>query len=333
MLAELVLFAARHHKEGDPVLAAIGAIITLVCVAVLMVREMGASYNVVTKRGVPHCPLCGRQVSFRRDHCRSCGYSFKSYGSSSRVSTARPPPSSSLPRPSPDPWLSDALASLCAGLGAKIRVFLGWIARFVSCSWLVDLPDWGQPIAWAALASGIVAAPLLWMRTEVDVGVVVLSLAWAALGVSAIARVAIAYVRSRPARSLQKEDEAIPAFVGVLTRELKSRSVARFDVAALAVAEKVSSRAATIAAKQVYSRYARTIVADGVITGDERARIDRLASLLSVPCEDARQIEEAARVQRYHEALAVAWDDGILTPEEAESLSDLRLSLGIPESS
>ena len=30
---------------------------------------------------MPYCPRCNRQISLSRDHCRSCGYRFKTFGS------------------------------------------------------------------------------------------------------------------------------------------------------------------------------------------------------------------------------------------------------------
>ena len=77
-----VLLAARH-QQGDPAIQAIGAVVMVGLCVVFLLRELTANYDVVTKSGAPYCPRCNRQVSFRRDHCRCCGYRFKSYGTTS----------------------------------------------------------------------------------------------------------------------------------------------------------------------------------------------------------------------------------------------------------
>ena len=67
----------------------IGTVLFLGFVIVLCLwafaRESGASYDVVLKNSVPYCPMCNRQVTYRRDHCRSCGYTIKKYGSDAAV--------------------------------------------------------------------------------------------------------------------------------------------------------------------------------------------------------------------------------------------------------
>lgn len=45
----------------------------------MILGQSNAHYDVTTKRGVPYCPKCNRQVTYRRDYCRCCGYQFVSY--------------------------------------------------------------------------------------------------------------------------------------------------------------------------------------------------------------------------------------------------------------
>ena len=35
-----------------------------------------ATYNVVVRNGVPYCPQCGQQVTYRRAQCRACGFRY-----------------------------------------------------------------------------------------------------------------------------------------------------------------------------------------------------------------------------------------------------------------
>ena len=77
MTIALMLLAAKGDSSA---IGAIGALIILVLAIVLIAREATARYHVVTRGGVPYCPRCNRQVSYRREQCRSCGYRIKTYG-------------------------------------------------------------------------------------------------------------------------------------------------------------------------------------------------------------------------------------------------------------
>jgi hypothetical protein len=46
------------------------------------VRRATAYYDVVIRNALPYCPRCNRQVSYRREYCRACGYCHVSYESS-----------------------------------------------------------------------------------------------------------------------------------------------------------------------------------------------------------------------------------------------------------
>jgi predicted RNA-binding Zn-ribbon protein involved in translation (DUF1610 family) len=76
------LFAARGG-ETDPAITLIGILVLVVVGIIIAIREAGARYDVVEKGSLPYCPRCNRQVTYRRDHCRSCGYQFKTYGNPS----------------------------------------------------------------------------------------------------------------------------------------------------------------------------------------------------------------------------------------------------------
>ena len=79
-MIEYLIFAAR--RGDDTAFTAVLVLILLVVAIFALVREASASYHVVTKRGIPYCPKCNRQISYRRDYCRACNYQFKTYGRS-----------------------------------------------------------------------------------------------------------------------------------------------------------------------------------------------------------------------------------------------------------
>jgi len=80
-------------KQGDAVDALIALIIVVVAVVSLISAAIRgpARYDLTIKSGLPHCPRCNRQVSYRRDVCRACGYRFKTHGwSRSNTYVSRP---------------------------------------------------------------------------------------------------------------------------------------------------------------------------------------------------------------------------------------------------
>jgi hypothetical protein len=78
MSLQLIL---ASKAEGDLVVAIVGGVIGVV-VLLLFVAYGSPHYDVINRGGAPYCPKCNRQVSYRREYCRCCGYKFVSYGAS-----------------------------------------------------------------------------------------------------------------------------------------------------------------------------------------------------------------------------------------------------------
>lgn len=56
-------------------------LVGVVIAALIVVAIQGpARYDVIIKGGAPYCPRCNRQVTYRRDRCRSCGYVYVFHG-------------------------------------------------------------------------------------------------------------------------------------------------------------------------------------------------------------------------------------------------------------
>src|SRR5215469_1146095 len=73
-----LLFAAASGGEVFLAFVMIGVAILIPLVVAAV--QGPARYNVVIRGGAPYCPQCNRQVSYRRDYCRCCGYKFVTYG-------------------------------------------------------------------------------------------------------------------------------------------------------------------------------------------------------------------------------------------------------------
>jgi hypothetical protein len=65
------LLIAAKHAEPEIAVVIVVALIGLVVIA-LIGAVSNTTTHVVIKRGLPHCPDCGRQVSPRRTWCRAC---------------------------------------------------------------------------------------------------------------------------------------------------------------------------------------------------------------------------------------------------------------------
>ena len=79
MWGDAVVFAAKHGNQASGAEVLIG-IVFIVIVAIIVMAEASARYDLNVRNGLPYCPQCNRQVSYRRDYCRACGYRFKTYG-------------------------------------------------------------------------------------------------------------------------------------------------------------------------------------------------------------------------------------------------------------
>jgi hypothetical protein len=77
------VWAARRGASGEEVVFTVIFVAIVSFIAILSrLREGSARYDLLIRNGLPYCPHCNRQVSYRRDYCRACGHHFKTYGPS-----------------------------------------------------------------------------------------------------------------------------------------------------------------------------------------------------------------------------------------------------------
>jgi hypothetical protein len=77
LIASVVLFAKRG--QASPQEIAFSILFIVILLIVCLIYNAGAKIHVAMRGGVPYCPNCGRQVTFRRDYCRACGYRFRTF--------------------------------------------------------------------------------------------------------------------------------------------------------------------------------------------------------------------------------------------------------------
>lgn len=157
MFGECMVWMAKGHASPEEqavglLLIAVIVVITLVAGAI---RSATTAFDVNYKNGVPYCPRCNRQVSYRRDYCRACGY--KLYQPIQREAPAetRPlfltPPTPKGPPPAPKPPPPPSVLSERARLRREAREarLQELEAKGITpgpTAWFWLLPDWAQPI-------------------------------------------------------------------------------------------------------------------------------------------------------------------------------------------
>ncbi len=225
------------------------------------------------------------------------------------------------------------------------------LEKAVSLRWLDRFPEWFQPIVWGLVASGALGFPFAWWagpRHPAFAVAMVLFAAgswWAFFGLLFDAFAAWPEAteegdaeedpphRADPveARGPARDPGDVERFASVLAEALRTRPASHFRLDRIAAEHGVGDGVCIRAAERLYRRFAGVIVADGVITEDERRRIDRLSSLLGVLPVRASAIESEAKAERYRAAVADVLADGVVTDDEAEMLRGLRDTLGVPE--
>src|SRR5262245_35617262 len=91
------ILAARGQTSGAEIV--IGIIFILVIAVTSIIVGANTRFDVRIRNGLPHCPRCNRQVTFRRDRCRSCGYQFRTFGAGGGASQLPTTQTSSVPIP------------------------------------------------------------------------------------------------------------------------------------------------------------------------------------------------------------------------------------------
>ncbi len=84
-------------------------------------------------------------------------------------------------------------------------------------------------------------------------------------------------------------------------------------------------------ADELYRRMADRVVADGIITPDERRILRRLAKVFRMTPDRSSRLEAEAASARYRQAVSEVLADGVVTHDESRMLDEMRANLGIAE--
>ena len=79
-LSDSVLFASHSSEYATDSFILLPFLILFVVFIVVVAAALPSTKmttNVNAKNGLPYCPRCNRQVSYRRDNCRACGFVFR----------------------------------------------------------------------------------------------------------------------------------------------------------------------------------------------------------------------------------------------------------------
>ena len=145
---------AAMASPGEQAFALFFLFVVVILALISSAVRGSANYDVQIKGGAPYCPNCNRQVSYRRESCRSCGYTFVSYGSSESTQPFVDPTSSAL---------GGCLLGLMAMPFRLMFVVVLYLVIFIQkrvwpqachlCSgkWYGTLPEWAQPVVLGCL--------------------------------------------------------------------------------------------------------------------------------------------------------------------------------------
>jgi hypothetical protein len=132
---------------------------------------------------------------------------------------------------------------------------------------------------------------------------------------------------NRAREDARREQES--RFRDALLRELEKAQPTSFSLSRFATKCGVPHEVASEIAEALYGKVYRKVVADGVITPEERVKVTGLARALELGADQVRNVEQRAREETYARALDGAVSDGEITSTEAASLELLRRRLGI----
>jgi tellurite resistance protein len=127
----------------------------------------------------------------------------------------------------------------------------------------------------------------------------------------------------------EQEQERLALFREALVRELRGRRLSEFDFSEFVAQCEMARDKSDKIAQDVYQEMCRRVWADGIVTDDERKKLNNLSRALELDQETTLAIEADSAAAVYRNAVAAATADGVVTAAEAVELDSLRRSLGL----
>jgi hypothetical protein len=208
---------------------------------------------------------------------------------------------------------------------------LGGLVDLLSFRWLSSLPEWAVLAVWGILFALPPIALIIWFARGGAASNVFLCAAFTVAGAGA-GRLLHEHLRRARARRAEEEAATRSRFRALLASELKSRRLEEVRFSELVAGGGIARRDADLVADEMFRRVADRFALDGVITEQERSKLQVLARALEIAPDRAARIEGSAKADRYRQAVSDALVDGTVTEEEAHMLNRLQAQLGIRES-
>jgi hypothetical protein len=137
-------------------------------------------------------------------------------------------------------------------------------------------------------------------------------------------------VQRKERRAAEEERKATrERFRESLIRRIRTTKVSEIRFSEFVEQCGISRRDADAEADHVYRELCRKVMADGIITDDERKKLDLLARAIEIDPDRADRMELEIKGGVYREAVAGILSDGVISYAEAGELDSLRRSLGI----
>ena len=210
----------------------------------------------------------------------------------------------------------------------KILKTIGDVLAF---RWFDALPGWASPIAWGLLLSLPVVALLAWFSTKSVAAGCFLSASFVLAG-GGIGRLLYEFLRqSRDARR-EKASASRSRFRAVLANELRTQALEVVKFSELVAESDVPREDADRIADELFSKVIGKFLADGILSNQERAKLDALAHALEINQARVKQLQVKAKLERYQNAVSDALADGTVSAAEANMLNELKARLGVKDS-
>lgn len=134
--------------------------------------------------------------------------------------------------------------------------------------------------------------------------------------------------KEKKAREVKRKEEESQFRVALL-HELRKPGSTAFRLSEFGARCGMLRTLADQVAEEIYGKFYRKVVADGVITAEEQAQMSWLSAALELDAARLGQIEQRVKATTYRETVEGVLADGEITREEAAALDQLRRGLGI----
>ncbi len=168
------------------------------------------------------------------------------------------------------------------------------IGDVLAFRWFDALPGWASPIAWGLLLSLPVVSLLAWFSTKSIAAGCFLCASFILAG-GGTGRLVYEFLRQSREARLEKASASRSRFRAVLANELRTQPLDVVKFSELVSESAVVREDADRIADELFGKVIGKFLVDGILTNQERAKLDALARALEIDSARAKRLEEDAK--------------------------------------